>query len=330
MMRRRQLSLSLLGLTAIASALWISGCSPSPETEADTFKVGLLTPGPISDGGWNAGAYQALQAIEKDLGARVSNQQVATPAEFEQGFRAYAEQGFDLVFGHGFEFQDPALRVAKDFPDTRFVVSSGAVSAANVASLQFDLDQATYLAGMLAASLSKTGRAGCVGGIELPVIKKTFDGFIAGAKSVNPDFVVTTAYTGNFEDVAAARAAANAMISQGADFLIHNADAAGLGVFQAAKEHGILAFGTNGDQSRAAPETVLASAVISIPAAFLGEARAVKSGSFQGRVVQEGLDGGAIQLVYNPGLESRVPEPVKTRVATAEEQIRLGKLEVNP
>ncbi len=315
----------------VALALLGTACTSEPRTTGgtDAFKVGLLTPGPVSDGGWNAGAYEALQEIAKDLGAEVSNQQVSTPADFEQGFRGYAQQGFSLVFGHGFEFQDPALRAAADFPDTDFVVSSGSVSAPNVASLQFDLDQATYLAGILAASMSKTGRAGCIGGIELPVIKKTFDGFIAGARSVDPDFVVTTAYTGNFEDVAAARAAATAMIAQGADFLIHNADAAGLGVFQAAKDHRIYAIGTNGDQSRAAPDTVLASAVISIPAAFLQVARESKDGTFQGRVVQEGL-GGAIELVYNPGLESRIPAAVKARVAAAEEDIRQGELEVQP
>lgn len=319
------------GLSLLAALVLLApSCTQGPETSGNTFKVGLLTPGPVSDGGWNAGAYEALQAIKTELGAEVSTQQVATPADFEQGFRGYAQQGFSLVFGHGFEFQDPAIRVAKDFPDTDFVVSSGSVSATNVASLQFDLDQATYLAGMLAGSLSKTGRAGCIGGIELPVIKKTFDGFIAGAKSVNPEFVVSTAYTGNFEDVAAARAAANAMIAQGADFLIHNADAAGLGVFQAAKDHGVLAFGTNGDQSSAAPETVLASAVISIPAAFLQIAREAKGGTFNGRVVQEGLHDGAIQLVYNPRLEDRVPADVKAKVAAAEEEIRLGKLEVQP
>ncbi len=322
----RSVLVPLLGLVALVAL----GCSPGPEGDSSTFKVGLLTPGPISDGGWNAGAYEALQEIGRQLGAEVSNQQVATPADFEQGFRGYAQQGFGLVFGHGFEFQDPALRVAREYPKTDFVVSSGNVSAANVASLKFDLDQATYLAGILAASLSKTGRAGCIGGIELPVIRKTFDGFIAGARSVNPDFVVATAYTGNFEDVAAARAAASAMIAQGADFLLHNADAAGMGVFQAAAEKGIYAFGTNGDQSDAAPDTVLASAVISIPAAFLQIARAVQEGRFEGRVIEEGLAGGAIGLVYNPRLEDRIPAGVKARVAKAEEQIRKGLLQIKP
>jgi basic membrane protein A len=316
----------------LASLLLLAplGCTPAPPEDPNTFKVGLLTPGPISDGGWNAGAYAALQEVARELGAQVGNQQVSTPAEFEQGFRGYAEQGFDLVFGHGFEFQDAALRVAREYPNVNFVVSSGGVSAPNVASLSFDLDQATYLAGVLAASLSKTGRAGCIGGIELPVIRKTFDGFIAGARSVNPDFVVATAYTGNFEDVAAARAAASAMIDQGADFLLHNADAAGQGVFQAARERGVLAFGSNADQSAAAPDTILASAVLSLPAAFLEMARETRDGTFRGRVVRENLANGAIGLVYNPRLESRVPADVKERVQRAEDQIRKGVLTTDP
>jgi basic membrane lipoprotein Med (substrate-binding protein (PBP1-ABC) superfamily) len=313
---------------ALALLLGVAACTSSTDSGSDAFRVGLLTPGPISDGGWNASAYEGLQKIASDLGAEVSNVQVSTPAEFEQGFRDYAHQGYALVYGHGFEFQDPALRVGAEFPETAFVVSSGSVSAKNVASLRFHLDQATYLAGILAASLSKTGRAGCVGGIELPVIQATFDGFVAGAKSIKPDFVVATAYTGSFEDVAAARAATDAMIAQGADLVLHNADAAGLGVFQAATAHEILAFGSNRDQSEAAPDTVLASAVISIPEAFLQVAREVKEKRFQGRVIEEGLANGTISLVMNPRLASRVPPEVKAKVTEAEEKIRRGELQV--
>ena len=137
--------------------------------------------------------------------------QTATPNDFEQGFRDYAEQGYDLIFGHGFEFQDAAMAVGRDFPKTAFVVSSGSVHAENVASLNYELGEATFLAGVLAASLSKTGHAGCIGGIRLPVIQNTFDGFLAGAKSVSPNFTVATAFTGSFEDVAAAKAATDAM-----------------------------------------------------------------------------------------------------------------------
>lgn len=292
------------------------------------FRVALLTPGPISDGGWNASAYDGLQLIRKELGAEISNVQTGTPSEFAQGFRDYAEQGYDLVFGHGFEFQDPAMQVGKEFPNTAFVVSSGSVHAANVASMTFHLDQATYLAGIVAASMSKTGRAGCVGGIKLPVIRTTFEGFAAGAKSVKSDFVVAEAYTGSFEDVAAAKAATDALIAQGADFVLQNADAAGLGVFQSAGAKGVLAFGTNRDQSDVAPDTVLASATISIPKAFLQVAREVKEKKFQGRVLEEDLASGVIGFVVNPKLANRIPADVQQRVADAQKQIESGALKV--
>jgi basic membrane lipoprotein Med (substrate-binding protein (PBP1-ABC) superfamily) len=317
---------------AIALALLLplaAGCHGNdPAGGPQPFRVALLTPGPISDGGWNASAYDGLQLIKKELGADVSNVQTSTPSEFAQGFRDYAQQGYDLVFGHGFEFQDAAMQVGAEFPKTAFVVSSGSVHAANVASLTFDLDQATYLAGIVAASLSKSGRAGCVGGIKLPVIRTTFLGFTAGAKSVNPNFVVAETYLGSFEDVAAAKAATDALIAQGADLVLQNADAAGLGVFQAAAAQGVLAFGTNRDQSDVAPDTVLASATISIPKAFLQVAQEVKEKRFAGRVVEEDLATGVIDFVVNPKLAARIPADVQQRVADARAKIVSGELKV--
>ncbi len=324
---------ALAGALALVLALTLAACDrPGAGSggAADPPRVALLHPGPISDGSWNAGAYEGLQRIERELGARVSHTQTSSPSEFERAFRDYASHGYDLVFGHGFEFQDAAAAVAQDFPTTVFVVSSGRVSAANVASLDLRLGEATYLAGILAASMSKSHRAGCVGGIKLPVIEATFAGFEAGAKSVDPDFVVATAYTGSFEDVAASRAAADAMIAQGADVLIHNADAAGLGVIQAARAKGVWAIGTNSDQSPVAPETVLASAVISIPEAFLEVAREVFEHRFAGRVIREGLANGVVRLVLNPRLADRIPAEVKARVAAAEKKIVSGGLRVEP
>lgn len=314
----------LLGLAA-------TGCSRGGETpKHDGFRVALLTPGPVSDGGWNASAYEGLQRIGKELGAETSNVQTTSPAEFEQTFRDYARKGFDLVIGHGFEYQDAAMKVGAQYPDTAFLVSSGGVSAKNVASLEFELDEATYLAGLVAASISKTGKAGCVGGIQLPVIKTTFDGFEAGARSVRPDFKVSTVYTGSFEDVAGAKAATDALIAQGADVILHNADAAGIGVFQAAKAGGALAFGTNKDQAPVAPDTVLASAVIDMPKAFVQVAREVKDKTFTGRVVKEGFATGCVDFTWNPALQGRVPADVRAKVDAAKAKIATGELKVLP
>ena len=99
-----------------------SAAQPSP---AAGFRVALLTPGPITDQSWNTGAYNGLKAIRDSLGAQVSHIQTKTPAEFEENFRQYGAQGYQLVFGHGFEFQDAALRVAPEYPRTYYVATSG-------------------------------------------------------------------------------------------------------------------------------------------------------------------------------------------------------------
>ena len=110
---------SVLGLAAIL----IAGCAAPRDTK--TVRVALLTPGPISDQAWNAGAYQGLMRIRDSLGAQTSHIQVKTPADFEENFRQYAASGYALVIGHGFEFQDAAARVAPTFPKTAFVTTGG-------------------------------------------------------------------------------------------------------------------------------------------------------------------------------------------------------------
>ncbi len=292
-----------------------------------SFRVALLTPGPISDAGWNAGAYEGLQAIAKQLGAKVSHVQVKSPSEFEEQFRAYAAQGYALCFGHGFEFQDAAARVAAEYPKTAFVTTSGSRTARNLAPIVFELEQATYLCGLVAGRMSKTGKAGMVGGVELPSIKSTFLAFEAGMKSGNPAADVRTVFTGSFEDVAAAKAASLALADQGCDFLFHNADAAALGVFAAAAERKIRAFGSNRDQNGLSP-AVLASAVLDIPRAFVETARLVKEGRFNGKPLRYGLASGVVSFVFSPTAAGGVPAAVKEEVEATRGRIESGALVV--
>src|SRR5215470_8544408 len=317
-----------VGLAVVV--LIAAGCSRTQSNSATpgTFKVALLSPGPVSDAGWNALAYEGLLAIRDQLGAEIAQVQTKTPAEFEAGFRDFGRRGFNLVFGHGFEFQDAAAAVAPDFPRTVFITTSGNTVRANVAPLRFMLEEATYLEGMLTAMMSKRGKAGAVGGMAIPSVKSTILAYEAGAKAVNPAFEVVTSYVGNWDDVGAAKEASLALIGQGADVLFHNADAAGLGVLQAAQERGVWAFGANKDQNSVAPEVILASAVIDIPRAFLTVARQVKDGSFVARIEKLGMKEGVVSLVYNPALEKRIPADAKERVDAAQRAILSGTLVV--
>jgi basic membrane protein A len=326
-------------LACLFAALLVCACGEPESAPAgaaagsDRFSVALLTPGGVADGGWNQGAYEGLKRIEKDLGAEISNAETKTPADFEEGFRDYAARGYDLVFGHGFEYQEAAAKVAAEAPGTIFVTTSGNTVRPNVAPMVFELEQATYLCGLLAARMSATGRVGMIGGIKLPSIESTFLAFSAGVTSTRPDAEVRESWIGNFDDTAAAREATKALLEEGADLVIHQANDAGRGVFQAVSERArtgktAYAFGTNRDQAAMAPDVVLASATLDLPGAFVEVARRVKEKRFEARPLHLGMKEGVVGFVWNPALRSRVSEAVQQEVRDAETRIRSGQLVV--
>ena len=308
--------------------------APTPASGAPkALRVALLTPGSISDGGWNQAAYDGLRRIQTELGAEISNVETKTPAQFEEEFRSYGQAGFDLVFGHGFEYQEAAAKVAPAFPKTVFITTSGNTVRPNVAPMVFELEQATYLCGVLAARMTKTGRLGLIGGIDLPSIRSTFLAFRAGAQSVRPDVSVREVFLGRFDDVGAAREAALALMDEGADLLLHQANDAGRGVFQAVQERAkqgqqVYAFGTNRNQNAMAPDVVLASAVLDVPAAFVEVARRVKEGRFKAAPIRLGMNEGIVSFVLNAGLASRIPAPVLQELVQDTARIRSGELKV--
>lgn len=279
------------------------GCGGSGNSAAtpDQFRVALLTPGPISDQAWNASAYQGLERVRDTLNAGISHIQTKTPAEFEENFRQYGAKGFNLVFGHGFEFQDAAQRVGPEFPRTVFVTTGGTGTGPNIAALSFAFDEPSYLAGIAAATVSKSGVLGTIGGTELPPVKASFRAFELGARSIRPNITVLHAYLGTWDDAGAGKEQALAQIARRADVIFQNADAAGLGVFQAVRESkGTWIIGSNADQNGVAPEVTLGSVVIDVPHAFLLIAREVKSGTFRPRVVRLDTSSEVVRWVPSP------------------------------
>lgn len=308
-----------------AGLVLLAACSAGKK--ADTLRVGLITPGSITDAAWNSGAYRGLEAIRDSLGLAVSHVEARTPAAQEEALRAYAAQGYRLVFAHGYEFQLPAEQVSLEYPNTFFVVTSGSRLAANVSPLIFRLEEASYLAGMAAGALTRSNRIGFVGGVELPPVRAAYEGWEAGARAVNPKVQSRVTYLNNWDDAALGREAALALIRERVDVFHHNADAAALGVFQAAREHpGVLVFGANNDQASLAPEIVPGSAVIDLPHALLLVAREVKDNHFTPRLVAFGLDSNVVRYVPNPAFASRLPAGLAARIAAAQDSIIKGTL----
>jgi len=332
-----------LALSCVAPVLAVSACggpggSAGEDARRDAvddaaFRAALLTAGPVSDAGWYAGGYEGLLLLRDSLGADVSHQQTRTPAEFDEAFLAYASGGYDLIFAHGFEYQDAALRAGSRFPETTIVVSGGGRITDNVVPLIFRLEQASYLAGMVAAGMSRSGVVGMVGGVEIPPVQGTFRAFEAGARAVDPDIRVLESFVGNWDDVGAAKEAAVAQLGRGADVLIHNVDAASFGVFQAVREavaggRIVWALGMNRDQNDVAPDVILGSAVIRIPEAFLETARLWRAGDIGGEAIYTGAAQGVVDFVPNPGLRERIPAELLSAVNEARRRILAGELDV--
>lgn len=324
------LSSRVLHAAFVLAAVGCAKSSESRSASSPSLRVALLTPGPITDQSWNTGAYQGLLRIRDSLGADVSHIQTKTPAEFEENFREYARQGYAVIFGHGFEFQDAAKRVAPQFPKSFFVVTSSDVGGPNYAGMRFAFEEPAYIAGIIAASISKSGVLGLIGGTELPPVRTGFAAFAAGARSIKPGIKIVTSYVGNWEDASAAKEQALAQIAQGVDVVFQNADAAGLGVFQAAREHPpVLVFGSNSNQNNVAPEVVIGSVVIDLPHAYLTVARAIRDHTAAPAVFSLGAATEVVRYVPNPALERLVPAAARAAADSVWQAFIRGSLRLN-
>jgi len=331
----------MAGWGAVSALALAAGCvgggdgghGTADRSEGAPLRVALLTAGPVSDAGWYAGAYEGLLALRDTFGAEISHQQTRTPGEYDEAFFSYASAGYDLIFAHGFEYQDAAIRAGERFPDVTIVVSAGGRVSDNVVPLIFQLEEGSYLAGMVAGAFTRTGRVGMVGGVKIPPAEGTWLAFEAGARAERPDVAATVTWIGSWDDVAAAKEAALALIEQGADVIIHNTDAASFGVFQAvreARERGreVWALGMNRDQNAVAPDVILGSAVIRIAEAFVEITREWRAGRVGGAPYFAGYGNGVVDFVPNPEQIDAYPPDLLQHLDAARRGLADGSLEI--
>jgi basic membrane protein A len=298
---------------------------------AEDFKMGLLVPGSVAEEGWNRIAYDALKRVEKELGAQISYVELPdNPAAFEKAFRDYASHGYQVVLGHGFQFQDAALATAEDFPETVFLVSSSYVHEGNVIGLNTDASQPFYLMGMIAAKMGKG--AGLIGGMEIPPIAHAFEGFRKGAESVNPDFPVSTVFINSFTDASAAKEAAVSMMSQGADFVVPNANAAGLGVIQATQEAGTQSgtFSVYSDYTEVAPKNILGTFIADYGQGIVRIVSGIRDGTVPQSNVDFGLkDKDVIKFTFNDEAARSVPQDLRKHLEEVSAKIVAGEIQTH-
>jgi basic membrane protein A and related proteins len=163
-----------------------------------------------------------------------------------------------IIFGDAFGNEEAVRRVAADYPEIAFVFGSGlGPSEPNLSVFDNWIHEPAYLSGLIAGSVSESGTIGVVGGYPVPEVNRIVNAFIVGAQEVNPDVNVQVTFLNSWFDPAAAKEAALAQVSAGADVLF----AERFGVIEAAQENDLLAFGNMSDQNSLAPETVITGPV---------------------------------------------------------------------
>lgn len=296
--------------------------------EGESLKVALCVTGAVNDMGWCQSAYDGLKLLEEKYGAEIAYTENIQAADMVAAFTDYAANGYDIVIGHGFQFGDPALEVGAQYPDTKFICVEADVSADNVASYVMKCEEGGYIEGILAAHMTESNKIGFIGPIEGASLIKIMNGFEDGAKSVNPDIEVQTAWTGSFTDTALAKEAAQAMIDGGVDFIAHDANECGNGAIAAAQEAGIYATGDSYDQHELAPETVLTSSMYNVPVLIEAAYNDIVNGEFKGEVKYLGMAEGVVEMAPYYDMESVIPEDVRKEIAELIEQIKSGEFVV--
>ena len=312
MTRRMLMTLSVLFLiTGLGFGSFGAGAQ---EEGAAGKRVAVLFPGLVDDQSWNQAGFEGLTRLEEE-GAEIAYTERVNQSQQVEVFRNYAQQGYDIVVGHGGEYMDAALQVATEYPDLQFVVTNGNKGADNVTSFTLSYRDMGILAGALAGLMTESNKLAIVAGQEIPVALGAVEGFQEGVARVNPEAEVNVTYTGSWEDVDKAREAALALISDGADVVWHVLDAADAGVLSAADDEGVMAIGLYGDQSALAPDAHI-GAIIADASELI---YAAGSQSLDGQVHDEGIAAGVVSIGH---YSEAVPQEVQDQIAAIEEELK--------
>jgi len=285
----------------------------------------MLFSEPITGSAFDENAYQGLQTIHDKLGAQIKYTDSIQTPNIQNVLRNYASNGYNLIIGNGYEYGDPEIAIAKDYPNTDFVAITGNVSAPNVESVDFAQGEAGYVLGVLAGLMTKSNKIGVVGGFSYPSILRFTNGIKLGVKSVNPNATVTVVFINSFTDAAKGQEAATALVNQGCDILMHKADAVGQAVIKVAQENHIYAIGDGPGQEALAPDTVLTSDMASTPELLLQVAQNVQNGTFKGGNTTPGIAAGVISFAP---FSKAVTADVQAKVNQVIDQIKSGALTV--
>jgi basic membrane protein A and related proteins len=313
-------------------------------TSGKALKVGLVTDvGKIDDKSFNQSSWEGVQQAQKDLGAEIKFIETTDPKDYAKNIEQFADAGYDVIVTVGFALGEATYQEAKKYPNIKFIGvdqfqakddKHPDIPLANYAGLVFDEDKAGYLAGALAALMSKSGTIGAVLGTDVvPPVWRYGEGYRAGAKAVKPDVNVQIVYHNDvgfdktFSDPEWGKTTALSMIDKGADVVFGAGGKTGNGALLGCADKNIYAIGVDTDQYLTVPEAqkvMLSSAMKLLTPGVFDLIKAAQDGSFKG-----GNNVGKTGLAPYHDLDSKVPDDVKAKIQEIDKGLQDGSIKTN-
>jgi basic membrane protein A and related proteins len=308
--------------------LALAGCGGHRGPQPGQLTLGMVTDiGGLGDRSFNDSAYRGLLQSRDQLHAYIQVLQSRSAADYQPNLNALTNLRFDMIYAVGFLMSLDLDSVAKANPKQRFAIIDAIVDDPNVVSITFREQDGSFLAGALAAMVTKTHRIAFLGGQDIPLIEKFEAGYSAGALEVDPNVKIEVKYAGSFDDVAAGKELANLLFDDGADFIYTAAGKVGLGSIDAVKARdGDYIIGVDSDQDALAPGKVLTSMVKKLDVAVFDVAQSLQRKKPMSGHVEFGLKDGAIGLTNFAYTKDAIGAANIARLKTIEAAIVAGKI----
>ena len=321
---KKRSSLKIAAMTAVAATGLAFGVGANA---AEPLKVGFVYLSVIGDGGWTYAHENARKALQAEFGDKIVTsyvESVPESADAERVFRDMIGQGNKVIFGTSFGYMEPMLKTAKKFPNINFQHSGGYKQAANMSSYEIRYYEGSYLAGVVAGKMSKTGIIGVVGSVPIPQVIRNINAYTLGAQSVNPKIKTKVVWVNEWFNPPKETDAATSLINAGADVLMQNTDSPA--VLKTAQERGVRAFGWDSDMKIYGPKAHLGSSVNNWAPYYIKTVRDMLEGKPKlGTSSWWGVKEGAIDLV---SIADDVPADTKDRLAEIKAGLKDGSFAI--
>ncbi|KHD37547.1 lipoprotein [Clostridium acetobutylicum] len=336
-------TIAILTTVMIVAGLF-AGCSSTSSGSGNSkdskkVKVGLSTDeGGLNDKSFNQGADEGIKKAAKEYSVDYKAIESKKKDDYQPNLQSLIDNDSDLVFGVGYQMADDLATIAKKYPDKKFAIIDDAYDKQpkNIMSLVFKEQEGSFLMGVIAGKMTKTNKIGFVGGKDQPLINKFLSGYIAGAKTVNPNITVEKNYTNDYSDTSKGKEVATSLYNGGCDIVYHAAGGAGIGVFDVAKSlrdqgKDVWAIGVDKDQAAGLPkyaDVILTSMVKRVDIATYNTVKDLVNGKkFEGGKVESfGLKEDGVGVA--PTSNKHVPSEVLSLVEKYKKAIIDGKIVV--